>query len=149
MDEEKARAGLKQVAEAARQRSLTKRLGTVFSDVEAALRAGATHAEVLSALAGAGLVMSPAGFATSLRRLRSRARASTGHDAPAAASSATRVQPPAPSPAPEPVADSPQPAAADQSISDIRNTDHDLAAMRRQWRKIQREEANKSSPKSG
>lgn len=51
-------------------RSKAARLRALLPFVEAALTAGATHAEVLAKLTAHGLEMTPAVFSTTLRRLR-------------------------------------------------------------------------------
>lgn len=136
-----ARKGLLELIESDDQRTKMGRFADVYDLVERALTAGASRSAVIEKLAEAGLNLTPATFGSYLARSRAnkpvhRPEADAKAPVPAAAAAPT---------APlfnAAVASSPP---RQKSITEIRNTEHDLDAMRRRWRKLQREEGKQAA----
>lgn len=140
MDADRARQGLRELASAVR-RSKTQLLLEVLPDVEAALAAGATRAEVLQRLQAAGLVMSQATFGSALARLRKQRRQG-GAPSPTQSPPAPRAYPRSES-VPPPLSPASLEVASPQTVQDfaaLRARAHDLDALGRKHRERRRRE---------
>lgn len=123
MDRKAVSERLRALASDDKKRSKAARLREVMDDVEAALAAGVTRADVLDALKAHGLEMSLATFETTLKRIRAKYRRSparpTVSNPPSQVVASKEVLPAAPTPPPEPSAagaHSHSPADLDQII---------------------------------
>lgn len=142
MSPERTSQALRELAAEASQRSKAQFLARVLPDVEAALAAGASRAEVLRRLSDSGLQMSPAAFGSALARLRRRQRSAPPQATaePRPPSVAVDLSPALPSPA---IAGSVVAGGSPVTMPDfaaLRTQSHDLEALAQKHRERRRRE---------